>query len=107
MAGCRTEFTLRRPLTRWVSDPKFSNPGKVRFDDQDHFCPLGLGNGKACFEVEKCPLLHLATNSAIHGQGNESIGIVGGAAGQGLANIHAPTPFKGLPFHSELQHLKL
>ena len=52
---------------------------------------LGLGDGKTCSEVEERLLLHLVANSAALDQANGPIGFVGGAAGQCLANIHAPT----------------
>ena len=36
-------------------------------------------------------MLYLAANSAALDQANGSIGVVGGAAGQCLSNVHAPT----------------
>ena len=68
-----------------------SIPGKPCLDDFNRFGPLGLGDGKACSEVEKRFLLHLATNSAALDQANGSTGFVRGAAGQGLAGKLAPT----------------
>ena len=53
---------------------------------------LRFRQSEACAEVKKRLLLHLAVNSAAPDQANnESIGFVGGAAGQRLANIHALT----------------
>ena len=52
---------------------------------------IGLGDGKACSEVEKRLLLHLATNFVTFDHANGSIGFVSGPAGQGLADKHAPT----------------
>ena len=53
---------------------------------------LRFRQSKACSEVKKRLLLHLAANSAALDQANNgSIGFVGGAAGQCLANIHALT----------------
>ena len=52
---------------------------------------LSLGDGKACSEVEERLWLYLAANSAALDQANGSIGFIGGAAGQSLANIHVPT----------------
>ena len=66
-------------------------PGKLCLNDFNQLGPLGLGDGKACSEVEERLLLYLAANSAALDQANGSIGVVGGAAGQCLSNVHAPT----------------
>ena len=66
-------------------------PGKLCLNDFNQFWLLGLGDGKACSEVEERLLLYLAANSAALDQANGSIGVVGGAAGQCLSNVHVPT----------------
>ena len=48
-------------------------PGKLCFNDLNQFGPLGLGNRKACSEVEERLLLHLAANSAALDQANGSM----------------------------------
>ena len=65
--------------------------GKLCLYDFNQFGPFGFGDGKACSEVEERLLLYLAANSAALDQANGSIGVVGGAAGQCLSNVHAPT----------------
>ena len=70
-------------------------PSKLCLNDFNQFRMFGLGDGKACPEVEKRFLLHLAANSAALDQMNGSLGFGGGAAGEGFADKHAPN-FRGV-----------